>query len=163
MCTRADGNSQPDVSLRDATEDDLRVLFEQQTDPVATRMAEVPSRERDAFSAHWAKILGDPSILKRTILFDGFVAGHVLSFEKTGERQIGYWIGREHWGKGIATRALSQFLDCEKRRPLHARVAKHNRASIRVLEKCGFTITGEGVFSGVDGQAVEEFVLTIQA
>jgi RimJ/RimL family protein N-acetyltransferase len=50
--------------------------------------------------------------------------------------EVGYWIGREYWGKGVATEALSQFLaHAEVRRPLHAAVAKHNVGSIRVLEK----------------------------
>jgi RimJ/RimL family protein N-acetyltransferase len=72
------------------------------------------------------------------------VAGNVVSFEQDGEREVGYWIGREYWGKGVATEALSQFLDhVEVRRPLYAGVAKHNVASIRVLEKCGFTIVGK--------------------
>jgi RimJ/RimL family protein N-acetyltransferase len=36
------------------------------------------------------------------------------------------------------------FLAIEKERPLHAHVAKHNPASRRVLEKCGFTVVREG-------------------
>jgi len=39
-------------------------------------------------------------------------------------------------------------------RPLYAYVAKHNRASIRALEKCGFMITRV---------EVEEFILTLSA
>jgi RimJ/RimL family protein N-acetyltransferase len=130
-----------DVVLRDVTEDDLAVFFEHQRDPVANRMAAFPPRDREAFMAHWTKILGDKSIIKKAILFDGHVAGNVVSFEYSGRREIGYWIGREYWGKGVATEALSGFLNhAEVRRPLHAGVAKHNAGSIRVLEKCGFTI-----------------------
>ncbi len=94
--------------------------------------------------AHWTKILADETVTERTILFGGRVAGNVVSFENSGERKVGYWIGREHWGNGVATEALSQFLaHVEVRRPLHAAVAKHNAGSIRVLEKCGFTVVGE--------------------
>ena len=82
------------------------------------------------------------------------MAGNVVSWQQSGEQEVGYWLGREYWGKGIATRALSAFLDHFKTRPLYAHVAKHNRASIRVLEKCGFTITGE---------EVEEFILKLSA
>jgi RimJ/RimL family protein N-acetyltransferase len=72
------------------------------------------------------------------------VAGNIVTFEQDGEREVGYWIGREYWGKGIATEALSQFLDhIEVHRPLYAVVAKHNVGSIRVLKKCGFTTVGE--------------------
>jgi RimJ/RimL family protein N-acetyltransferase len=115
-------------------------------------MAAFPSRDRDAFMAHWARILGDPTLIAKAVVFDGRVAGNVGSFERSGERLVGYWIGREYWGKGIATRALSEFLGHDKRRPLHAHVAKHNVSSIRVLEKCGFTVCGE------ERDGVEEWV-----
>jgi RimJ/RimL family protein N-acetyltransferase len=48
-------------------------------------------------------------------------------------------------------------------RPLHAHVAKHNAASIRVLRKCGFAISGEARLSGADGGQGEEFILTLGA
>ena len=133
-----------DVLLRDVAEDDLPVFFEHQRNPVANRMADFLPRNWNAFVAHWTKILADETVIKKTVLFDGRVAGNVVSFEQECEREIGYWIGREYWGKGIATEALSQFLaHAEVRRPLHAAVAKHNVGSIRVLEKCGFAVVGE--------------------
>ena len=73
----------------------------------------------------------------RTITVDGEVVGNVLSWEHQGRRLVGYWISRDHWGKGIATGALSEALK-ELPRPLFAYVAEHNVASIRVLQKCGF-------------------------
>lgn len=60
-----------------------------------------------------------------------------------GRREIGYWFGREFWGKGIATEALRAFVSQVTTRPLHAYVAAHNVGSIRVLEKGGFTISDE--------------------
>lgn len=60
--------------------------------------------------AYWTKITKDESVILKTILFEKQVAGNVLSFEISGEREVGYWLGREFWGKGIATRALSAFL-----------------------------------------------------
>lgn len=142
MCessTRTEG-----VLLRDVAEGDLSVFFEHQRNPVANRMADFPPRNWDAFVAHWTKILADETVIKRTVLFNGRVAGNVVSFEQECEQEVGYWIGREYWGKGVATEALSQFLaHVEVRRPLHAAVAKHNVGSIRVLEKCGFAVVGE--------------------
>ena len=112
--------------------------------------------------AHWAKIMQDESVILKTILFDGQVAGNVLSFEISGEREVGYWLGREFWGKGIATRALSQFLEQLQIRPLYAHVAKHNVASMRVLEKCGFVVSGEDKGGANErGEKVEEFVLKL--
>ena len=138
----ADGRAST-VELRAVEEADLPLLFEQQLDPEATRMAAFPPRDRDAFMAHWAKILADNAPATRTILFDGSVAGYICSFDISGKREVGYWIGREHWGKGVATRALRMFLEEQRDRPLYAHVAKHNVGSIRVLEKCGFEVVGE--------------------
>jgi RimJ/RimL family protein N-acetyltransferase len=131
------------VLLRDVEESDLPFFFEHQLDPEATRMADFPSRDRESFMAHWNRILEDESAFQKTILFDGEVAGNIVSFVNSGEREVGYWIGREFWGRGVATRALDEFLRLEERRPLHAAVVHHNVASIKVLEKCGFRITGE--------------------
>lgn len=131
------------VILRDVTEGDLPVFFEHQLAPEATRMASFPARDRNAFMAHWTRILADETVFTRTILFDGHVAGNIVSFVHSGEREVGYWVGKEFWGKGIATQALSEFLDQIETRPLYAHVARHNIGSIRVLEKCGFRISGE--------------------
>ena len=131
------------VLLRDVEEADLPVFFEHQLDPEATLMAGFPARNRESFMAHWKKVLGDESVVKKTILFESEIAGNVVSFLQAGEREVGYWIGREFWGRGVATRALAAFLGLEVRRPLYASVAHHNVASIRVLENCGFKISGE--------------------
>ena len=151
-----------DVQLRDVTESDLPIFFEQQLDPDATEMAAFPSRDRDAFMAHWAKIMANDSVVLKTVLFDGHVAGNILSFEMSDKREVGYWIGKEYWGKGIATKALAAFLIHVKTRPLYAHVAKHNIGSRRVLEKCGFTIIGEDKgFPNARGEQVEEFILKL--
>jgi RimJ/RimL family protein N-acetyltransferase len=152
-----------DVQLRDVTESDLPIFFEQQLDPDATEMAAFPARDRAAFMAHWARIMANGAVILKTILFDGKVAGNIVSFEMSGEREVGYWIGKEYWGKGIATKALTAFLDHDKTRPLYAHVAKHNIGSLRVLEKCGFTIVGEDKgFPDTHGEEVEEFILKLE-
>lgn len=127
--------------LRGVTEDDLPIFFEHQRDPEANRMAAFPPRDRDAFMAHWTTILRDASVVTRTVLLDGEVAGNVVVFDFEDRREVGYWIGRVFWGKGVATSALRAFLAEVTERPLYAGVAEHNIASIRVLEKCGFTIS----------------------
>jgi RimJ/RimL family protein N-acetyltransferase len=152
------------VLLRDVTAGDLPTFFEHQLDPAATQMAAFPARAKDAFMAHWTKILGDETVITQTILFDGHVAGNVVSWQQSAKREVGYWIGKEYWGKGIATKALSEFLNHVTARPLYAHVAKHNIASIRVLEKCGFTICGEDKsFSNARGVEVEGFILILGA
>ena len=133
-----------EVRLRDVEPDDLPIFYEQQRDPDATRMAAFPARDRAAFDAHWAtNVLGNPAAVKQTILVNGEVAGHIGSWPQDGLRLVGYWVGKEHWGKGVATRALGALLHLVTERPLHARVARHNVGSIRVLEKCGFGLERE--------------------
>ncbi len=153
------------VLLRDVTEGDLPTFFEHQLDSAANHMAAFTAKDpadRDAFTAHWTKILGDDSIAKKTILFGAHVAGHIASFQRFGKPEVTYWIGKSYWGKGVATRALREFLGHLKTRPLYARAAKDNTASIRVLEKCGFTICGDDKgFSNARGEAVEEFILRL--
>lgn len=155
------------VQLRDVTGNDLPFLFEQQLDPEANRMAAFTAlnpSDREAFMRKWAGILGDEAMMKQTILFDGRVAGHILSFVApwSGEREVTYWLGKEYWGKGIATQALEQFLRRQTARPLHARAAKDNVASIRVLEKCGFVKTGEDKgFANARGGEIEEVVMEL--
>lgn len=133
----------PDVRLRGVSLADLDAFFTHQSDAGAATLVGLPSRDQAAFDAHWGRILRDDRILIRTVLADGAVAGHVLTFERDGERLVGYWLGRKHWGRGIATRALAQFLGVVPGRPLRAHVTPHNLASRRVLEKCGFVLVGE--------------------
>jgi RimJ/RimL family protein N-acetyltransferase len=137
------GLHRPGVSLRPVTDADLQILFEYQNDPIATQVASFPSRDRDAFFAHHHKILSDPTLLVRTILRDGEVAGSICCFAKNGRQLVGYWIGRAFWGQGIATAALRELLLVEQTRPLFAYVANTNGGSIRVLEKCGFVRESE--------------------
>jgi RimJ/RimL family protein N-acetyltransferase len=139
-----------EVALRETVDADLGTLFEFQADPEASAMAAFPSRDLPAFLEHQAKIDADPSTISRTIVAGGAVIGSIGSWGVGGERDVGFWIGRDHWGNGYATAALRAYLDIERHRPLYAHVADHNVGSRRVLEKCGFML---------DHSAQEEDVL----
>lgn len=135
------GSLTDNVSLREVTKSDLPLFFDFQRDAAANEMASVPARSRAAFDTYWEeKRFGDKTAVTRTILFDGNVAGFVLSWQKSEQQVVGYWLGQAFWGKGIATKALTDFLPLVTMRPLYAHIAKHNIASLRVLEKCGFEI-----------------------
>lgn len=138
--------------LRDVLESDLPTLFEHQLDPDAARLAGHPSRDREAFLAHWRnRVLAGPANRAMAVLVDREVAGYVASWDGDGKRLVAYWIGREFWGRGLAPAALREFLrDHERTRPIHAYVALANARSIRVLEKCGFQRCGEPA-AGPDG------------
>lgn len=156
------------LQLRDVAESDLPIFFEQQLDPGANRMAAFTAKEptdREAFDARWRKILGDAKVLLKTIVFGGNVVGYIGKFEeRAGKPEVTYWIGREYWGKGIATKALSEFLRQLRLRPIYARAARDNATSLRVLEKCGFRITGyEKGFANARGEEIEEANLELGA
>lgn len=133
-----------DVRLRPVTDDDVAIFFVHQSDPDAAAMVAFTPRDEQAHTAHWNKIRAIDTGVMRTIEADGEVAGNCVSWLQDGRREVGYWIGKEYWGRGIATRALSLFVEEIEERPLHAWVARHNAGSIRVLEKVGF------VFERVD-------------
>jgi RimJ/RimL family protein N-acetyltransferase len=155
------------VTLRDVIASDLPIFFEHQQDPTAVHMAAFTARDPaswEAFLAHWTRILGDHTVTMKTVLFNGQVAGSVGSFEMFGKPQVTYWIGKEYWGQGLATRALSAFLDIQTLRPIYGSAARDNVASIRVLEKCGFKIWGyEKGFANARGQEIEEAILVLDA
>jgi RimJ/RimL family protein N-acetyltransferase len=153
--------------LREIEDRDLGVLFEHATDPDAIRMAAFTSPEADdrtSFERRWARLRNDGSTTNRVVEIDGRVVGHIASFDLEGQREVTYWIGREHWGRGIATRALQEFLQLEATRPLYAHAASDNAASIRVLTKCGFLIVGEGRgFAHGRNEETDEVVLRLDA
>ena len=128
------------VVLREVEESDLPIFFEHQADPVAYTLADFPPRDRDAFMAHWAKRHELPTTVQRTIVVDGQVVGNVQSFVRDGVQEVGYWLGREYWGRGYASAALAQFLPLVPWRPLFANLARANIGSRRVLEKAGFEV-----------------------
>jgi RimJ/RimL family protein N-acetyltransferase len=145
-----------ELYLRHVVNDDLPIFFENQLDQEANYMA--------AFTAHWHKILANETNIIRTIIFNEQVAGSVSSYEDEGRPEVTYWLGKEYWGKGIATRALKVFLSNDNTvRPIYARVAKDNPGSRRVLEKCGFTVLSESKgFANARGQEIEELLLELR-
>src|SRR5262249_32211496 len=98
------------ILLRNVIENDLECFFEHQLDIEACQMVAFQSRDRNSFFTHWNKILNDEKTIIKTILFDAQVAGYITSWIQSGKREIAYWIGKQFWGKGIGTQALSKFL-----------------------------------------------------
>jgi RimJ/RimL family protein N-acetyltransferase len=150
--------------LREITEADLPTLFEHQADPQACAMAAFVSRPFPAFMDHWrTKILASPAVKVRAIVHEGKLAGYVSTWNQDvraeGERPqeeslrlCAYWIGREFWGLGLASQALTEFIrDVEPTRPLDAFVATSNVGSIRVLQKAGFELVPDSRLTGDDG------------
>jgi RimJ/RimL family protein N-acetyltransferase len=142
----------PVVRLRPVEDDDLPIFLAHQDDPVAAAMAAFPTRAPDAFYAHWAEIRAHPTNVTRTIVADGEVAGDIVSWLANGGREVGYWVGRSWWGRGVATAALRLLLAEIQDRPVTAHVAVDNIGSRRVLGHCGFEPVGE---AGADDGVLE--------
>ena len=154
-----------DVHLREVVDADLPILFEQQVDPDANRMAAftvADPTDRDAFLTRLRRIRADESVPIRTIVADGKVAGSVLLWRDPDlpGPEVSFWLGKEHWGRGIATAALTAFLGIVDARPLYGRCAADNVGSRRVLEKCGFVVRSEGLgFAPARGLEIAELLL----
>ena len=154
----------PVVRLRPVEDRDIQVFFEHQADPQAVEMAAFPARDRERFEAHWAKVRADRTLVARTIVADGSVAGNIGSWQEAGQQLLGYWIGREWWGRGVATQALALMTQEVAVRPLHAHVVAHNVGSIRVLEKCGFQRDRTQVANApTSDDGIEELVFVLHA
>ena len=128
------------VRLRDIEPDDLPRMYEFNLDPDANRLAGTIPRSIDAFKANWENALADSNVVAKAISVGDVLAGYISCFKRDGIHSVGYWVGKNFWGQGIASRALELLLNEVRIRPLHAQVATSNRASLRVLQKHGFVI-----------------------
>lgn len=154
------------IVLREVHGSDLPVFFRQLNDPEALHMAAFTPKDpadRDAFDAHWKRIRASEDV-QRTILADGDVVGSAAVYGEPGEREVTYWIDRAYWGRGIATAALRELIVQVPERPLYARAAADNAASLRVLHKCGFRVAAQASgYANARGAEIDELVLTLGA
>ncbi len=155
------------LTLRPTLSSDLEVFFQNQQDETAHQMAAFTAKDpndRDAYMKKFEKLLLDDTITMNTIIVDGQIAGSLFTWPMEGDMQITYWIGRQFWGKGIATQALQLFLKTYLHRPIYGRIAFDNAGSGRVLEKCGFVeLRREMYFANARGKEIEEIVFILSA
>lgn len=154
-----------EIELRDVIDGDFAIFFDHQRDPVSARMAAFGAKDpdRDALAARWRKSLSDKSTTQRAIVVNHVVVGFVASFKREGQLEVTYWIARTHWGRGIATAALSRLLQRVTTRPIYASAAKDNVGSLRVLAKCGFVIRASGrAFANARGEEIDEVFLELR-
>ncbi len=153
------------ITLREVESSDLETFYQHQLDPEAIRMAAFVGKDpkdRVAFDAHWDKILKSLQNTNRTIVAEGQVAGHIACYPDGERMEVTYWLGREFWGRGLATQALQRMLHFVVDRPLFARAATDNLGSLRVLQKCGFKIIGTNKDCAHGrGEETEEYLLRL--
>jgi len=155
MPTHCDTPTEPpiQVTLREVLSADIPTLYSFERDPVWGATAKVKPRTWEVFEAVWAKIIREratdtapasPQCVQRAILANGELCGTIGLHLHNSRPALGYGLGPEFWGRGIATRAVS-LLFAEggpmAQRPLYATCAASNLASIRILLKQGFVIS----------------------
>jgi len=98
---------------------------------------------------------------------DGEAAGGIgVELQKDVERvsaEIGYWLGESVWGRGVVTEALTAvtaeaFQRFELTR-IYALPFADNRASVRVLEKAGYTLEGHLRHSAIKDGTIRDQLL----
>jgi RimJ/RimL family protein N-acetyltransferase len=153
------------IALRELEDADLDRVFDQMRDPESVRMAAFTANDPDdraEFDDRMRRIRSNPEVLIRAVTYDGELAGTIGSFVMDGDTEVTYWIDRDLWGRGIATRALALLLELVPTRPLFARAASDNAASLRVLRKAGFTDIGtETSYANARGEEIQETLLRL--
>jgi RimJ/RimL family protein N-acetyltransferase len=153
------------VELREVIDADYAVFFQLQRDAMAARMAAFGTQDpdADAHALRWKRDIAGGETIGRTIVWSGAIVGFVARFLREGKPQVTYWIGREAWGHGVATAALSGLLRLVAERPLYASAAEDNVGSLRVLEKCGFVVVTSGkAFADARGEEIIEVFLELR-
>lgn len=85
------------------------------------------------------------------LVVGGFAIGGIALHPGDGvyrhSAEIGFWVGEEYWGRGIATEAVRTMTEWgfaeRDLEHIHAYVFEWNEASQRVLEKAGYKIEGK--------------------
>jgi RimJ/RimL family protein N-acetyltransferase len=150
------------ISLRKSIESDLNIFYQNQADEEANFMAAFTSKnpyDKDAYIKKWTELMTVDSVHMESIILDNIVVGCVVKFVMGGDSDITYALDKEHWGKGITTEAVKQFIEIEKTRPLFGRVANDNHGSKKILEKAGFIKIGTNTdFANARGEEIEEYI-----
>jgi len=156
-----------EITLRPTTISDLDILFQFQLDKEGGYLAAfMPENHADksAYIEKYTKLLANSSVNNQTIIQNNTIVGSIAKFVMEGDTEITYWIGKEFWGKGIATAALKEFLLIETSRPIFGRVAFDNFGSQKVLENCGFIKIGtDKGFANARQMEIEEFIYKLNS
>lgn len=135
------------ISFREYHENDIPLLLEYLNNTRVTEYltSSIPQPYTENDATWWIREGSKEGIVKAVDyngLFIGTVGVKPGLFESSRSAEIGYWFGEKHWGKGLATKAISSMTDTVFRTTeiirLHAPVFSPNTASKRVLEKCGY-------------------------
>ena len=153
------------IDLRELDDDDLDAVFEMMRDPQSVAAAAFTAddpNDRQAFDRWIERVRSSPDAGVLVVTENGGFAGTAAAFSVEDDREISFWIARHAQGRGVATEAMRLLIAREAERPLFARVAADNAASVAVLTKLGFTeVSRDIAFAPGAGRDVEEIVMTL--
>jgi [ribosomal protein S5]-alanine N-acetyltransferase len=144
----------PRFTLRPFRKSDVKSLVKNISDKaIARNMLSIPYPYAIKDANDWINSVRNmarrknPTSLSFVIEIDGECAGGIgLSKIQDHKAEIGYWLGRAYWGKGIMSGVVKEltrygFAELGLRR-IYAIAFTHNKGSIRVLEKAGYRFEG---------------------
>ena len=158
--------------LRRPVAEDASAMARLANDPgVATMLARLPHPYTIDHARHFLATVDRELVFAVTDAARGTFLGMcgLRPMDRPRTVDLGYWLGRSHWGKGFATEAAQAVIDLAFARSevdcVHANCRAINGASRRVLEKCGFQQRGTGTFVSVAAGRVasEDFHLDRRA
>ncbi len=139
--------------LRAPVERDLPAIADLLSDIAVSRMlARVPHPYRLDDARRWYEAIRRPGAEDWRIFvigFEGRAVGSIGFRNRAGEQTIGYWLGRPYWGRGLmsetARAAIEWFFSANDDAALYSGVFEDNPASLRIQEKLGFEVIGNGL------------------
>ena len=135
--------------LKKLKQNDIQSLvFEIGEWEVAKWLSRVPYPYTENDAEDWLGIVIQQELSLNIFECNVLVGGIGLEIDDDGYYEFGYWLGRQHWGKGYATEAAKGFLNYVAKelnlKNIMATHIKGNDASAKVLKKLGFRAKGIG-------------------
>ena len=137
------------IQLRELEEQDADALVKHLNNEVVIRYLTgripFPYTQKDA---EWWIQTGHKEGIVRAIQYEeefaGVIGVHSGSYHHAKNAEIGYWLGEDFWGKGIATKSVgimtARAFQTKNIVRIYAPVFAPNKLSMRVLEKNGYTL-----------------------
>jgi len=114
---------------------------------VAKWLSGVPYPYTEQKAEEWLDNINQDDLLFSIFRDKSLIGGVGLSLEEDNDFDLGFWIGRDHWGKGYATEAATGLIQYVKEetnfKQIMACYIKGNTGSSNVLMKLGFEEVGE--------------------
>lgn len=151
--------------LRHITLADAPAVFAWTSDPAVNRFMSYPLHKDIDMTRQWIKSIAGEAFEFGFYRRDtGLLIGTGgVGKNREGEHELGYNLRRDAWGQGFATEAARAMLAWAYRlhgiRDFSARHALANRASEKVIRKCGFQPAGYGRYEKKDGSEVFEVAI----